>query len=150
VQPPVGAVAAPLGQRRAVDQPDDPALHHRLAAQLPSQHVADDLLQPRRATAQALERRNVRQLAQAHRVRPRRHRPQRHPARTVGQRKTQQIRGIPDLATAKQCSTGLRRRFQFLDRPDPAQQLLPTAFQLRCIQHLDKDSHREPSCQPQS
>jgi hypothetical protein len=130
VQPPVGAVAAALRDRRAVDQPNDPPACHRLAAQTSRQQAADDLLQPVRAAAQAIERRHVRQIAHADRLRPRRHPAQRQAARPVGQRQAQQILRTLDLATANQRSAGLRRGFQFLGRAQPAHQLFPTAIQL--------------------
>jgi hypothetical protein len=130
VQSPVGAVAAGPGDRRAVDQADDPAFRYRRAAQTARQQAAYDLLQPDRAAAQAIESRHVRQLAQTYRLRPRRHSTQRHAARPVSQRQTQQIFRTLDLATANQRSAGLRRRFQFLCRAQPAQQLSPTAIQL--------------------
>ena len=61
VQPPVRAVAAALADRRAVDQPDRPALCQPTAIQPPGQQIAGHPLQPLRTTAQALEDRNVRQ-----------------------------------------------------------------------------------------
>ena len=130
VQPPVRAVAAALADRRAVDQPDRPAACQPTAIQPPGQQIADQPLQPLRTTAQALEDRNIRQLAQTGHLGPCRRLAQRLPTRPVSQRKAQKVCRTLDLAPANQRSARLRRRFKLLCRAHPAHQILPTGIQL--------------------